>query len=79
MHVIMCSCLNVLCCHACGCVSCDVFGGDAVFIPANWSLVEMTSVKQSMKHKVSSNFQMLFLHLHQMDPLVEASCGQEWY
>ena len=33
-----------------------------------WSFVEKTSVKQSMKCKVSSNFQMSSLHLSQTDP-----------
>ena len=33
-----------------------------------WSFVENTSVKQSMKCKVCSNFQMSFLHLSQMYP-----------
>ena len=32
-----------------------------------WSFIEKTSVKQSMKYKVCSNFQMSFLHLSQMD------------
>ena len=41
-----------------------------------WSFLENTSVKQSMKHKVCSNFQRSFLHLSQMDPLIEASSGQ---
>ena len=44
-----------------------------------WSFVEKTSAKQSMECKVFSNFQMSFLHLSQMDPLVEVSSGQEWY
>ena len=44
-----------------------------------WSCIEKTSVKQDLKCKVCSNFQMSFLHLSQMDPLVEASSGQEQY
>ena len=35
-----------------------------------------TSVKQSMKHKVCSNFQMSFLHLSQMDSPVYEALGQ---
>ena len=46
---------------------------------SGWAFIEKTSVRQSMKHKVCSNFQMSFLHLSQMDPQVEASHGQEWY
>ena len=38
-----------------------------------WSFIEKTSVKQSIKCKVCSNFQM------QMYPSVEASGGQEQY
>ena len=38
-----------------------------------WSFVEKTSVKQSIKCKGCSNFQMSFLHLGQTDPPVEAS------
>ena len=41
---------------------------------ADWSFVK-TSVKQSMKHKVCSNFQMSFLHLSQT-PLVDEALGQ---
>ena len=33
-----------------------------------WSFTEKSSVKQIMKCKVCSNFQMSFLHLRQMDP-----------
>ena len=40
-----------------------------------WSFIK-TSVKQSMKHKVCSNFQMSFLYLSQMDPLVVEVSGQ---
>ena len=43
------------------------------------SFIENTSVKQSMKHKVCSNFETSFLHLGQMDPPVEASSGREQY
>ena len=48
-------------------------------IEAYWSFVEKTSVKQSMKCKVYSNFQMSFLHLSQMGAPVEASGGQDQY
>ena len=44
-----------------------------------WYFVEKTSVKQSMKRKVYSNFQMSFLHLSQTDPLAEASGGNDQY
>ena len=49
------------------------------FIPHYWYFIEKPSVKQSMKCKVCSNFQMSFFHLSQMDPPVEASGGQDQY
>ena len=36
----------------------------------------MTSVKQSMKRQVCSNFQISFLHLSQVDPPVGEALGQ---
>ena len=46
-----------------------------------WYLIGLsckkTSVKQDLKYKECSNFQMSFLHLSQTDPPV-ASSGQEW-
>ena len=42
-----------------------------------WSFIEKTSVKQSMTCKVWSNVWMSFLHLGQMDPLLQTSGGQE--
>ena len=35
---------------------------------SDWSFIEKTSVKQSMKRKECSNFQVSFLHLSQTDP-----------
>ena len=56
-----------------------VFMGSLRGESSHRSFIEKTSVKQSMKHKMCSNFQMSFLHLSQMDSPVEASSGQEWY
>ena len=44
----------------------------------HWSFIEKTSVKQSMKYKVCSNFQMYLICLTDVPP-VEASSGQEQY
>ena len=57
----------------------STFGGCGSLERTDWSFVEKTSVKQDPKPQVCSNFQMFFLHLHQMDPTVEASRDQEWY
>ena len=48
-------------------------------ICSSWSFIEKTSVKQDPKPQVCSHFQMSFLHLSQMDPLVEASGVQDQY
>ena len=60
----------------------------------HWSFIEKTSVKQSMKCKVCSNFQMYPQYRHLVAkngtklgpvelssdvPLAEPSSGQEWY
>ena len=49
----------------------DVYTQVVIIYATYWSFVEKTSVKQSMKRKVCSNFQV------QMYPPVEASGGQE--